>query len=179
MTSYHAGDESSPAGIKPITDYKTLHDHDDIPFHEQTDVVSEEVVEQVADLTDLAGAGIRNRDGDLLLRRLTDTCSWKIPVKAVDPEEDFAAAITEHIRKTIGFTVELDAIEGVWDINVRTEDGKKTASRGFVIFSASSVSESYDLEAVAPEGDPVEDAGWFDTLPDDSDEIPGTDLFIE
>ncbi|WP_306058417.1 NUDIX hydrolase [Natronococcus wangiae] len=179
MTSHHSEDGSPPTTVEPVIDYESLRNRDDIPFHEQTDVVGEEIVEQVADLADLAGAGITNRDGNLLFRRLTDTCSWKIPVETVEPGKDFATAITEHIRETIGFTVELDAIEGIWDIHVRTADGEKTASRGFVIFSASPVSGSYDLAAATPEGDPVENAGWFDELPAGADEIPGTDLFID
>ncbi|WP_323173771.1 hypothetical protein [Natrialba sp. PRR66] len=179
MPSHHTGDESPPTAAGPVIDYESLRNHDDVPFHERTNVVDEELVEQVTALADLAGAGITNPDGDLLFRRLTDTCAWKIPVATVAPEEDFAAAITTHIRETIGFTVTLDAIEGVWDIRLRTEDGTKTASRGFVIFSASPVSGSYDLEAATPEGDPVEDAGWFDDLPAEADEIPGTERFLD
>lgn len=179
MTSHQSGDESPPTTVEPIIDHESLRDNDDVPFHEPTNVVDAEVVEQVADLPDLAGVGITNHDGDLLFRRLTDTCSWKIPVETVEPEADFATAITDHVRETIGFTVELDAVECVWDIRVQTEDEERTASRAFVTFSASPVSGTYDLEAATPEGDPVEDAGWFDELPDGADEIPGTDLFID
>ncbi|WP_121743733.1 NUDIX hydrolase [Natronorubrum halophilum] len=179
MTSHHAGDASSPTAIEPIIDHESLRERDDVPFHEETDVVDAEIVEQVAALADLAGVGITNRDGEVLLRRLTDTCSWKIPVAPVGPEEDFATAIAAHISKTIGLAVALDAIEGVWDISVRTDNGTQTASRAFVIFSASAVSGTDDLEAATPEGDAVEAADWFDELPDGADEIPGTGLFID
>ncbi|MFC4247307.1 hypothetical protein ACFOZ7_09900 [Natribaculum luteum] len=179
MTSHHPGDESPSTITEPIVDYESLRTRDDVAFHEQTDVVDEEIVDEVAALADLAGVGITNHDGDLLFRRLTDTCSWKIPVAPVDPEADFATAIAEHVRETIGFAVELDGIEGVWDVRVQTADGEKTASRGFVTFSASTVSGSYDLTAATPQGDPVEDAAWFDELPAGADEIPGTELFVD
>jgi hypothetical protein len=179
MTRYNTEKRSPSSAFDPIVDHETLRDTDDIPFHEQTDVVDEDVVEQVASLDDLAGAGITNENGELLFRRLTDTCSWKIPVQSVDPEEDFAQAITDHIQETIGFTVALVAVDGVWDIRVETEDGEKSASRAFVIFSASPVSGNYDLAAVTPEDDPVEEAGWFGEIPPETDRVPGTDLFLE
>lgn len=36
-----------------------------------------------------------------------------------------------------------------------------------------------DLDAATPTGDPVEEAGWFDELPEGASEVPGTDLFLE
>ena len=179
MIHHQAEDESPPTTSESILDHRSLRDQEGIPFHEHTDTVPQEVVEQMSDLADLAGAGITNPDGELLLRRLTDTCSWKIPVATVGPEEDFATAITEHIEETIGFTVTLDTIEGVWDITVQTEDEENTASRAFVIFSASPVSGSYDLDAAMPGGESVEGADWFGELPDEIDTIPGTNLFVE
>ena len=177
MTANHTEDAPSTA-VEPIIEYEALRERD-CPLRERTDVVDEDTVAEVASLPDLAGAGITNPDGELLLRRLTDTCSWKIPVETVAPEADFAAAITDHVRETIGFAVELDAVEGVWNFRVRTEDEDRTASRGFVIFDASTASGSYDLEATTPSGDPVEDVGWFDELPDGADEVPGTDRFLD
>ena len=179
MTAHHSEDDAPTTAVEPIIDHESLRDRDDVPFHEQRDVVDEETVGAVASLPDLAGAGITNADGEVLFRRLTDTCSWKIPVETVAPGDDFAAAIAEHVRETIGFAVELDGIEGVWDVRLRTADADRTASRSFVIFSASPATGSDDLEAATPEGDPVADAGWFDDRPEGADEIPGTGRFID
>ncbi|SFB83600.1 hypothetical protein SAMN05444422_102300 [Halobiforma haloterrestris] len=177
--SDYPGEDPRSTAFEPITDYESLRDRDDVAYQEETDVVDEAVVDQVADLADLAAVGITNPDGDLLCRRLTDTCSWKIPVATVGPDEEFAAAIVDHVRETIGFDVELESIETVLDVDLRTEDGEKTASRGFVTFAGTPASGNYDLEAATPSGDPVEEAGWFDELPEDADEIPGTEQFLE
>lgn len=171
----HNTKEASP-GVTPIVDHESLRDSTDIPFHENHDVVDESVVEQVAELGDLAAVGVTNPDGDLLLRRATETCSWKIPVETVEPTEDYATAITTRVENCIGFSLELGAVEGVWDISVETEDGTQTASRAFVTFSA--VSGEYDLETATPAADPVEEAGWFSELPEEASKIPGTDLFL-
>lgn len=113
----------------------------------------------------------------MLFRRATDTCSWKIPVVNVEPDEDFAGKISEHVRETIGFSITLETTEGIWLFHLRTDDKSRTTSRAFVIFSASA--EGYDLEAATPTGDAVEEAGWFDELPDEAAEVPGTGLFLD
>lgn len=178
MTRDHSKtDAAQPSTIESIIDPESLRDDEAVPFHEDRDVVDEAVVDDVSSLPDMAGVGIENPDGEVLFRRATDTCSWKIPVVNVGSDEDFAGEITEHVRETIGFDVELEDIAGVWTVDLRTEDGTRTASRAFVTFSASS--DSYDLDAATPPGDPVEEAGWFDELPDGADEIPGTALFLD
>lgn len=178
MTRHRSqSDAAQPGTTESIIDPESLRDDEAVPFHEERDEVDDAVVDEVSSLPDMAGVGIENPDGAVLFRRATDTCSWKIPVVNVGPDEDFAGKLTEHVRETIGFDVELDDIAGVWTINLRTEDESRTASRAFVIFSASS--DSYDLDAATPTGDPVEEAGWFDDLPDGADEIPGTALFLE
>lgn len=179
MTRDHPTSDSSPTATEPIVDHESLRDRDDVPFHEDRDVVDPSVVDRVADLPDLAGVGITNQDGDVLFRRLTDTCSWKIPVAPVPPEADFAAAITGHVRDTIGVTVELGGIEGVWDARLASSDGDRTAERAFVIFEGALVGDADDLAGAAPDGDAVEEAGWFARLPEGADEIPGTHAFLE
>jgi hypothetical protein len=171
--------EDGPAGVSSVVDHESLRNHDEIPFHEDRDVVEEDLVEKLAEMDDLAAVGVTNPDGDLLCRRMTDTCSWKIPVEAVDAEDDFAEAIVTHVEETIGFSLELDDVAGVWDSQVETEDGTKSASRAFVTFSASPASGDYDLDAATPTGEPVEDADWFAELPENASKIPGTDLFVE
>jgi len=171
--------ESDPAdATESLVDYEPLRNRDDVRYHVERDVVDRAVVDQVADLPDLAGVGITN-DDELLFRRLTDTCSWKIPVANVGPDGDYAAAIREHVRETVGFTLELDAVESVWHVSLETDDGEHTASRAFVVFGGSPVDGDYDLGAATPEGEAVEEVGWFADLPPEADEIPGTELFLD
>ncbi len=179
MTESHTEEQSPLADIEPIVDHETLRDIEDIPFHDNTDTVDADIVAQVAELGDLAAVGITNPDGELLFRRATDTCSWKIPVTTVAPDDDFAGELRAHVRETIGFSLRLDDIVGVWDITVETEDGTQTASRAFVIFSATPESGHYDLADATPEAESVEDAGWFSSPPEGADLIPGTEQFLE
>lgn len=179
MSDTHTEGGTPLADIEPIVDHDSLRNREEIALHEETDVVDAAVVEQIDELGDLAAAGLTNPDGELLFRRLTDTCSWKIPVATVAPDEDYAAELRAHVEATIGFTLRLDDIAGVWEFTVRTEDGEQTASRAFVIFSATPVSGEYDLSAATPADDPVEEAGWFSSPPEDADLIPGTDQFLD
>jgi ADP-ribose pyrophosphatase YjhB (NUDIX family) len=175
-TDAHGDGPSNP--VEPITDTDALRDRDDVPYHEPVDIVPEEVVDRMDDLPDLASVGITNDDG-VLLRRLTETCSWKIPTASVAPEEDFTAAIRDHVSETVGLTVELVSVAGVWDVTVETEGGNHSATRTFVVFEGAVPSGDDDLDAVRPAEEPVEAADWFDELPDGADEIPGTDRFFD
>lgn len=177
MTANAHGD-APPTALAPLTDVDALRDRDDVAFHETVDTVPVEVVDQMADLPDLASVGITNDGGEVLLRRLTETCSWKIPSASVAPDADFVAAIRDQISETIGLTVAIESVVGVWDITVQTEDGERTASRAFVVFEAAVTDGDYDLDDATPAGDPVEEATWFDALPDGAEEVPGTDLFF-
>ncbi|ACV48615.1 MULTISPECIES: hypothetical protein [Halomicrobium] len=162
-------DTPSPE-IEPIVDYERLSADDPVPYHEQRDVVDRAVVDRMRDLPDLACVGITNPAGELLLRQQTDTCSWKIPVESVTPDEAFTTAIVDHVRATI---------EGVWQVTVETDGGERTATRGFVTFGGVPMSGAYDLTAVEPAGEPVHAVEWFDELPADADVIPGTDVFLD
>ena len=177
------GPHSEPDGPRPvpepIVDYESLREGSDVPYHEETEVVDAATVEQVAELPDIAGVGITNPDGDLLLRRLTDTCSWKIPVATVAPAEDFATVITDHVAETIGFSLEINGVVGVWDVRLQTAAEDQSARRGFVIFDGSTESGKYDLEAATPDGDSIEEGGWFDRLPEDADLVPGTEPLLD
>lgn len=165
--------DTSPSGLAPITDPDTLRDAEGVEFHADTDVAPPEAVEQMAEAEDMAIVGVENEAGEVLLRRLTDTCSWKLPVALVEEGEDYAAAISDHVTETIG-ALELDAVEGVWHVDVRTEDGEQTASRTFVVFSGT----LDDTDLSVPD-DGVTEAGWFDELPENGSALPGTELFID
>jgi hypothetical protein len=160
------------------TDLESLRNRDDVPVHEQTDTTPADVVEQVAALDDMAGAALTNPAGEVLFRRETETCSWKIPVVSVAPRDDYVDELRSHVRETIGFDLDLTEVVGIWDIRVQTDDGSQTASRTFVTFAAEPVSGEYDLDAATPTGEPVEEAGWFDDLPEGADAIPGTEQVL-
>lgn len=165
--------DSSPTGFETITDPDSLRSEEGIEFHDDSDVVPAETVEQLVKADDMAIVGIENDDGKVLFRRLTDTCSWKLPVTTVSDGEDFAAAIRDHVTETID-TLELDGIEGVWRIAVESKDGEQTASRTFVVFSGTLENEDFSVPK-----DGVTDGGWFDEIPENGSMIPGTDLFID
>jgi hypothetical protein len=177
MTANSPSDASET--LAPVTDADALRDREDVPVHENVDTVPEEVVDQMGDLPDLASVGITNDDGEVLLRRLTETCSWKIPMASVAPDEDFAAAIRVQVLSTIGLSVELASVAGVWEITVQSADGERTAARTFVVFEGRVTDDDYDLDAATPAGDPVEAADWFDDLPEGADDVPGTDQFVD
>jgi hypothetical protein len=165
--------DSSPTGFEPITDPDSLRSEEEIEFHDDTDVVPAETVEQLSEADDMAIVGVENDDGEVLLRRLTDTCSWKVPVTTVSDGEDFAAAIRDHVTETID-ALELDGLEGVWRIAVESENGEQTASRTFVVFNGTLENDDFSV----PE-DGVTDWDWFDEMPDNGSALPGTDLFID
>lgn len=162
-----------------MKDYTSLREKDGISYQEQTDEVPEDVVDQVDDLADLAGVGITNPSREVLFRRLTDTCSWKIPVETVSDEADFKSSIISHTEETLGVPIEVGEIKGVFDIQLRTEGGEKNTSRGFVIFSGSITTENYNLDDIASGSNTVEEAGWFSEIPSDADHVPGTELFLD
>lgn len=157
-------------GVEPITDHESLRGR--VPFHEETDVAPAETVESLAAAEDMAIVGITNDAGEVLFRRLTPTCSWKLPVALVGESEEYAAAIREHVTETIG-GIDLRAVEGVWHVDARTEDGAAAASRTFVVFSGTLENETIQVPA-----DGVEEAGWFDDRPEEASSLPGTDLFL-
>lgn len=167
-----------PVGtLEPLTDLDRLRDREDVPFHREEDTVPGAVVGDVADLPDLASVGVTNGRGELLLRRLTDTCSWKLPTASVAPGEDFVAAAREHVPETLGFRVDL-ALAGVWEVDLTAAEGDRTATRAFVVFEGSPADGAYDIDTAAAT-DPVEEAGWFAELPEDADELPGTGRFLD
>lgn len=167
---------TTPASaLEPLTDLDALRDRD-VPFHREEDTVPGAVVDDVADLPDLAPVGVTNDSGELLLRRLTETCDWKLPTASVAPGEDFVVAAREHLSETLDFRVDLGLV-GVWELHLTATEGDRTATRAFVVFEGSPVDGSYDLDTAAA-ADPVEEAGWFADLPENADELPGTDRFL-
>lgn len=162
----HVGD------VAPLTDPASLRGTG--IFHEETDTAPAEAVDSLADLADVAAVGIEH-DGEVLLRRLTETCAWKLPVATVADGEDYVRAIREQVQGALG-PVEVRTVEGVWRVRVRAADADRTAARTFVVFRGT-LAEHVDPGAIPVPADGVHDAGWFDALPEDAETVPGTDRF--
>lgn len=154
----------------------------DVPVHVDTDTVEQEIVDTVSEMDDLAPTGIRRSDGSVLLMRVEDDCAWKIPSKAVGTDEPYGVAVKEWISEIAGLEIELEGVEGIWRIELTAEETGETATRHFVVFSASpngsSQQSSLSVMDVPADKQPA-DIGWFDELPDEAEEPPGTDLFFE
>lgn len=172
--------DASASRIAPITDPESLRDRDDVPFDLETDVVPEETLDAVDAAADMVVVGVTTESGDALLRRLTDDCAWKLPVATVEPGADYVEAARDAVEGVVGLAVELDAVEGVWRIELRDEAETRTAARNFVVFSATPT-DGTDLDAAlatVPEDDRPVEAGWFRDLPANAEAAPGTDLFV-
>lgn len=165
--------------VDPITDPEQLRDRPDVPAHEETDVLDTETFERVADLGDLTPTGVTNDEGDVLLLRVEDDCTLKIPCSAPEPGQDYADSAREWVEGLTGLDVELEAIEGVWFYEARLDGSDRTASRAFVAFSASVAGDGSDAptEDVPAEKRPAH-VEWTDELPEEAAEPPGTDLFF-
>jgi ADP-ribose pyrophosphatase YjhB (NUDIX family) len=178
MTAYTTDDSTDVPDIHAITDPSTLRD--EVPFHEDTDVVPEETFEAIRDADDMAPVGVTTDDGETLVMQVTDTCAWKIPSSSVAPEESFADAAREWVRTNTGLEIDIESVAGVWRLDVRLDGSDRTASQHFVVFEASPVSDD-PAPPVPIDGDDDRalDAGWFTDLPEDGARVPGTDLFLD
>lgn len=181
MTTEPPDETPESAVPESLTDPDALRDRDDVAFHEERDVVDEETFETVAELDDTAPVGVTNADGEVLLMRITADCRLKIPAAAVEPGDDYAETARRWVETNAGFAVAFDDIAGVWRYEVRVDGADRTATRQFVVFAASPAPGergaggpaeiSADREAVH--------AAWYDTLPDEAAEVPGTHRFFD
>lgn len=169
------------SAVESITNLESLCRRDDVPVHEERDVVDEATFDAVASLEDVAVVGVTNEDGEVLLRKLTDDCDWKLPLGVVSPGEDYAEVAREAVETVVEFRVTLDGIEGVWCYELRLENGERTTSRRFVVFSASPADGETDaaLAPIAPESEGPAGVDWFDELPDGAAQAPGTRSFFD
>ncbi|MBV0923202.1 NUDIX domain-containing protein [Halomicroarcula limicola] len=172
------------------TDYPSVPDHltdpeplrGDVPFHEESDVVDEAVLDRLDELDDMAPVGVTNDDREVLVMRVTDDCRWKIPSSAVAPGEDYAEAARQWVENNVGLDVELDGVVGVWRYEAQSAGGDRTATRNFVVFGASPANEDGGGKLPADgvdAADAAAEVGWFTELPDGAEAVPGTDLFFE
>lgn len=180
MTAQSSRDTSENT-VGSIIDPESVRDRDDIPFHEERDIIDRETFEIVDDLDDMAPVGVTNDEGEVLLMKVTEDCDRKIPSASVSPDEDFVRSAQQWIEEQTGFTIAFDGIEGIWHFKGRLENEEHTATRYFVVFRGSPVAEEGDVDDptdVIPEEHGAADIGWFDELPDDAAEAPGTQLFF-
>lgn len=173
MTPPPTDETAAPTEIDAITDLETLRARSDVPVRRETDVVDRETLETVAELDNMAVTGVTDEAGAVLLMRVTETCGLKPPSASVAPGDDYAAAAREWVETQAGLEIALDAVEGVWDLEVRLEDGDRTARRSFVLLSATPVTDPGDAEPEAYH------TGWYDELPEEAVEPPGSRLLFD
>lgn len=149
-----------------------------VPFHVETETAERGAVADLATYDDMAVVGIEDGDGRALLRKATADCAWKLPVETVAANDDYAAA-ARHALAATGVAGTLDAVEGVWGIDLATPDGEATASRRFVVFRAEPDRTAAEPLRIASGEATVFDADWFAALPAAASALPGTDLFID
>lgn len=179
MTTQPSGEASATTAVESITDPESLRGRDDVEFHEDTDVVDGETFDTVEDLDNVAVVGVTNADGEVLLRKLTEDCSRKLPILPVDSGEDYAEVARRAVEENTGLPIELDALEAAWYFEARLEDEERAATRYFVVFSASPATDGTGVEADIPEERDAAAVDWFDEVPDDAVEVPGTRLFFD
>lgn len=173
--------ESPPTPIDEIASPERFEEHD-VPVHVDVDTVNQETVDTVSGMDDLAPTGVVRSDGSVLLMRVTTDCKWKIPCRAVGPNQAYGIAAKEWVSDSTGLEIELDSVEGIWRIELTAEETDDTAVRNFVVFSASPKADSLQpnplVDDVSPTKPPA-DMGWYDELPEGAEEPPGTELFFE
>lgn len=164
----------------PITDSDDLRGRDDVRV--DADEVDAETFETLTGMDDLAPVAVTNHDGEVLLVHLEEDCDWKLPCATATPGDDYGAAAREMVERHTGLEIELDAFEGAWLYDTRLEDGDRTHTRSFVVYSATPANEDAALADV-PIDVPAEDEpagiGWFDELPESAAEAPWNGLFFD
>lgn len=178
MTPDHTP-ETAPPVPESILDPESLREVDGVPREADTDVVDEATFEQIVDLPDLAAVGLTNERDEVLLRKFTPDCSWKLPCQAVESGDDFVAAAEETLADQIAPAATLATVSSYWALEARTEDGARSTTRHFVVFRAAPTPDEQPPSAVAPGGEAVADAGWYAEPPEGATALPGTERFFE
>lgn len=169
--------------VETLTDAASLLEESPVPCHVDSQVVDSDTVDALAAMDDVAVVGVTDEDGRVLLRKLDPDCAWKLPLSPVgndDDAGDVADAAHRAVEGVVGLPVALDGIEGVWRLEAREQgegETARTASREFVVVSASAAPDAPALDDVA--ADDLAGVGWFETLPANAERAPGTDLFFE
>lgn len=100
------------SGIETITDPSSLRERDDVQFHEDIETVDEETLETVAELDDMVVVGVTNADDEVLMRRWTADCSWKLPVQDLDECEDYTEAARRAVEVDLGLPITFEGSKG-------------------------------------------------------------------
>jgi ADP-ribose pyrophosphatase YjhB (NUDIX family) len=111
----------------------------------------------------MAGAAIRNDDGELLLIHHEDYGGWVLPGGVVESGESFGAAAMREAAEESGVDARLVAPLLVFHFVAR-HDGQST-DNFFVLFEG----EARDSETAQAPGlgyEPITDTQWTDTIPD-------------
>lgn len=182
MTPNSSRESTESSQISPITDPLSLRERDNIQFQKDTETVDEDTLNMVDRLEDMVVVGVTNAEGEVLMRRWTESCSWKLPIQELKPDEDYTEAAKRAVEEDIGLPIELDNVAGVWHYEASLQNREHVATRSFVVFSASPAKSNKEQtrDALDTSGDDQPAAvGWFTELPTEEEQAPGTGIFIE
>jgi hypothetical protein len=182
MVPHPADDPETTPDLSPITDPGSLRDRPGVPVHEDHDTVDEETLDEIAALDDLAPVGVTNERGEVLLVRVTADCALKLPSSAVPAGADFVASARAWVAEQAGIDLAIDGVEAVWRLEARLADGSRTATRHFVVFSATpsaSPAEAEERSTATATTAAAHTVRWVDDLPTEAAAVPGTELFFD
>lgn len=153
----------------PFADPETLRGRDGVEFTERTVTVDpDEFDEGRDDLAGVAGwavVGVPSDAGSVLLMDDGDH-GWTLPARSVGAGDDWLARGREAVEGLTGEAVTLEGVARVRRLDYREEGGDGRVTVHHVVMRAAPVTG----EPVAAESsvgcEDVEDAGWFEALPE-------------
>jgi ADP-ribose pyrophosphatase YjhB (NUDIX family) len=112
----------------------------------------------------VASAVVLDDTERVLLAYHSDDGSWLVPGGSVQPGESLHEAVVREVHEETGVSVKPNRPHAVVENIV--QHGDNSRSFLFVMFSAQAGSTAIGNELGEP-GEPIEDADWFDKLPDE------------
>lgn len=143
--------------------------HEDYVEFERRRSVSRERFRTLAQRVERTGAPygahtvVHRKNGDLLLVRHEAIEQWVLPGGGIDDGESFREAAERELGEEAGVAAEYDGLAMVTRVTFHCDDYE--AWGVLPVFGARATET--DLEVADPDGE-ITDAGWFDTLPEDT-----------
>lgn len=169
-------DTSSSCTVPGFTDPQNPSEEGETQIHTQEDTVPQEVIEEVRSIGDMVVLCLTDEQGRILLRKLTETCPWKPPLKPVPDNSEYTELAVSLAEDELPFPVQITSIGGIWRFELEANDGPGTVAQNFVIFESSPSSSEYQTETSDSETDKkLADVSWFDEIPETAEDVPGVE----